>query len=308
MRKPKYLSPTSISLFYSDVTEFFQKYLAENRPPRIAQTVPMAIGSSFDAYVKSFLYEKIHGSVAPEFELRTLFEKQVESQNRDKAWADGKKVFDLYQKSGSLSALLLEMRGAITEPRFEFELEGVIGSVNLLGKPDLFFRNKEGISIIHDWKVNGYYSKWGASPMEGYVRLIENGVDKGNHKNAVCMKKHGIMLNVTHRLEDLNDDWAQQLCIYAWLCGEDVGGDFVCSVDQVACAPGKIRFAEHRLKVKPEYQKEIFKRAHHIWDVIESGWIFRNLTEEQSKQKCELLDQPPDGSSLDRWFSESARS
>ena len=56
MRKPEYLSPTSISLHEKDVDEFYSRYLADNKMPRMAQTQPMAIGSAFDAFCKSYLH------------------------------------------------------------------------------------------------------------------------------------------------------------------------------------------------------------------------------------------------------------
>ena len=82
MRHPTYLSPTSISLFYTDLREYYLQYLCDNRPERMPQTAPMAAGSAFDAYVKSYIYENLIGK-DPKFELSTLFEAQVESQHRD---------------------------------------------------------------------------------------------------------------------------------------------------------------------------------------------------------------------------------
>ena len=55
MRKPTYLSFSSMTLHEKDQDEFYLKYLCENRPGRLPQTGPMCVGSSFDAYVKSAL-------------------------------------------------------------------------------------------------------------------------------------------------------------------------------------------------------------------------------------------------------------
>lgn len=331
MRKIEFLSPTSISLFNEDVTEFYVKYLSDNRPPKIPQTGPMSVGSAFDAYVKSYLFEKIFGRKEPKYELKTLFESQVESQNRDAAWEAGKYIFEEYRKSGSLVDLMVDIQAGVSEPRFEFELKGSIdgykegvtkrlaGGVMFLGKPDLFYRNKEAASVIHDWKVNGYYSKYNISPMPGFVRLRDGGQNKGAHKDAFCMMKRGVMINTLHKLEDLNEDWAQQLSIYAWLCGEEVGADFFYSVDQVVCKPGSgkpiLRFAEHRLRANSDYQFKVFARAQNVWEIVHSDWIFRNLTQEESQKRCALLDQTTadmkaeanSGNSLDAWFSQQSR-
>ncbi len=330
MRKIEYLSPTSISQFYSDMTEFYMKYLAEKRPPRLPQTAPMAVGSSFDAFVKSYLYERLFGKLDPKFELMAIFETQVESHNRDVAYEAGKHVFEEYKKSGCLSDLLMDLSTSLGEPRFEFEVKGVINGykegitksmqeVTFLGKPDIFFTNKEGAKVIHDWKVNGYYSKYNISPMQGFVRIRDQtGQNKGQHKDAMCIMKKGVLINAAHSLENLNDEWARQLAIYAWLCGEEVGGDFICSVDQVVCnatqgTPPKLRFAEHRLKVSSAHQYKVFAEAQHVWEVVHSDHIFRNMSQEDSKSHCDLLDQSIEGLKssgdvLDDWFNQMARS
>ena len=144
MRVPEYLSPTSINLYYKDPEEFYIRYLSEFKPPRPPQTQPMAIGSAFDAFVKSYLHEKLFGKGKdPRFEPRTLFEVQVEPQHHSWAWRHGEKAFEFYRQSGALADLLIELQQAVGEPRFEIEIRGIVsarsesvtGSVMLLGKP-----------------------------------------------------------------------------------------------------------------------------------------------------------------------------
>src|SRR5688572_28983595 len=123
-RTISYLSPSSISVYRSNPTEFYLRYLVDDRPERVPQNAPMAIGSAFDAYVKSYLHNALFGAVDSKFELRTLFEAQVESQCRDLAWDHGRYAFDCYKDSGALSDLMLEMQRGIGEPRFEFSAQG----------------------------------------------------------------------------------------------------------------------------------------------------------------------------------------
>lgn len=330
MRKPQHLSPTSISLFYENLTEFYMNYLSDNKPPRFPQTQPMSVGSSFDAYVKSHLHAALCGKGSdPRFELKALFEAQVEPQNRDWAWTAGAYAFMEYKRSGALADLMLELQGSISTPRFEIEVKGVVngakegvsravGEVPLLGKPDLHFINKDGAHVIHDWKVNGFCSKYNTSPMKGYVRLRQDGMNKGQHKEAQLLPFKGIMINAAGALEDYNSDWARQLSIYAWLCGQDIGGDFVVSVDQIVCKPSTmpdmpdIRVAEHRLKIRPNYQWSIFNQAQHVWEVINSSHIFRDLSLEASQEKCALLDKQASdlagkGTDDDKWFAQATR-
>lgn len=333
MKNITYLSPTSISKFYEDISEFYMNYLAEKRPPRIPQTRPMSVGSAFDAYAKSWLHERLFGKgVDPRFELDAIFTAQVEPHNRDWARAAGAHAFECYKNSGALQDLMLELQGAVGKPRFEIEVKGVIngvrdgvtsqvGGVMFLGKPDLHFMNARGAHVVLDWKVNGYCSAYNFSPMSGYVRLRERNSDghykqKGQHKDAQLMSHNGVMINVATFLEHHDKDWARQLSIYGWLCGEEVGGDFIIAVDQLACAPGgerpKIRVAEHRLRVSRDHQWRVFAEAQHVWEVVHSDHVFRSMSKEDSAARCRLLDGTAeallgDGTSNDRWFSNACR-
>lgn len=308
MRQLAYLSPTSLSIYQEDKIRFYLMYLADTKVKRDPQTEPMAIGSAFDAYVKNYLHEKLFGKGNdPRFELRTLFEAQVESQNRDKSWVAGEYAFNEYKKSGALTDMMVELNASVTTPRFEFDLQGVVehqregmetklGNVTFLGKPDLFYTNKQGARVIHDWKVNGFYSKTGASPVSGYVRLREVGKPYSAHKNTFPMMWKGIMVNQAQSMDMVKTDWAAQLAIYMWLCGEEVGTeDCLASIDQIVCRPGanvmpNLRFAEHRCKISKPFQYDVYQRAQEAWDVITSGHFFREMSLEDSQNRCKQLD------------------
>jgi len=326
MRKVEYLSPTSISKFYSNITEFYLTYLSDNRPEKIGQTKPMAIGSAFDAYAKSYLYDRVIGDKNSKFDFTTLFEAQVEPQNRDIALVDGKRAFDLYLESGALGDLMIELNSAIGLPRFEIDIRGIvegkregvtknIGGVMFLGKPDVFFINRHGVYVIFDWKCNGYYSYSPPPPMPGYVRLRQKVSSKyvnvGQHRNAQPMNYGGVMVNYATTLDLVNQDWARQLSIYSWLCGMEIGAKFIAAIDQLVS--NDIRVAEHRLHVSEAFQWDTYAKAEHVWDVVTSNHIFRDLTLEQSQERCHQLDTigsalKGDGSPEDKWFNQIARS
>jgi hypothetical protein len=262
----------------------------------------MSVGSSFDAYAKSFIYERFYGKKDPAFEFQTIFESQVEPQNRDFALPAGKYCFECYRKYGSLADLMLELDAASEAPRMEFTVEGRIAHDNcvdgvpLSGKPDIYFKTKEGAHVIYDWKVNGYCSNSNTSPAKGYIMIRGEkdsfrGLNQG-HKESVTMRDRGIMLNVGMFLEHVKDDWANQLAIYGWLLGESVGGDFIVGIDQLVFAnPGhKCRVASHRCKISPAYQKEWFSKVAWVWQVIESGHIFRDVSLEVSMNRQRMLD------------------
>ncbi len=303
MRKREYLSPSSIAKWKESPEMYYMKYLSEIKIPREKQTQPMSVGSSFDAYVKSDLYSRLVGKGDPKYSFEALFESQVEAHNRDTALVDGKYCYNFYTKCGALGDLLIEMQSSLGEPKFEFDLGGRINyagrEVVFFGKPDVFFINKDGGHVVLDFKVNGFYAKSGISPMKGYLRLHPGCV---RHKDCVVGEKFGFKINTKHKLCDDNMDqsWAAQLSVYSWLCGLEVGSDWIAAIDQVACRPPtksdwiqdrpQIRIAQHRLLVSHEFQKQFFADAADLWEIVNSEHIFRQMSFDESKGRCEVLD------------------
>ena len=287
MRLPEHMSPTSLALWQKNPEDYYLRYLAEDRPPRMPQTQPMSVGSAFDAYVKSKLHIDLFGE-AGEFDFDNIFEKQVEPHNRDFARQAGQVCMDAYVSTGAYKALRSEMVNATTDPIFEFQVKLPIGDVILLGKPDLFFHNAEGIRIIPDWKVNGFCAERTTSPKQGYICLRPG---MKIHKNAQPMKWKGAMINVGCMFEDIDRTWASQLATYAWLTGEEVGSeDWVAGIEQLVCNK-VISVASHRSRIGADFQKRLLAEYESAWRIIHSEWIFRDVSEEDSKGRQELLDQ-----------------
>lgn len=301
MRIPKYLSPTSLGQWEKDQEEFYLQYLADKRPPRIPQTQPMAVGAAFDAYIKSYYHSVLFNTVDPRFEFETIFETQVDPHNRDWARTAGKYVFECYKTSGALSDLLGELQKSQSTPRFEFSLQEEFRGVPLLGKPDLHFVHHSGNEIILDWKVNGFCSKYNKSPNRGYLRVRDGWVGPPSrnanavHKDAFAMNHSGVIINIAENLETINREWATQLCTYAWLCGAEIGSEFVVAIDQIVAKPDlpdrpKLRIAEHRCLVSPDYQRTAMARYSELWEIVNSNHIFRELSFEESATRCQTLD------------------
>lgn len=297
MRKPEYLSPTAFAAWSEDRDKFYMRYLADHKLPREPQTQPMAVGSSFDAYIKSYLHDKLIGDKNPKYQFEALFESQVEPHNRDKARVDGKHVFDTYVDCGAVSDLMKEMNDCIGQPRFEFEIRQNIQrngrEVTFLGKPDVYFVTKENGLVILDFKVNGYYAKASKSPMPGYARLFPTFKSHGDFIGKV---HKGMLVNnpIYGTLDYYDVSWARQTSIYAWLCGYDIGGDWISAIDQIVAKPGvgqpTLRVAQHRHLVKPGFQFELFEACADVWNVMNGDWIFKDLSYEDSQQRCKLLD------------------
>lgn len=327
MKAIQYLSPSSIGVWENDPDEFYLRYLADERPPRMPQTQPMAAGSAFDAYVKSALHAALFGKGNdPEYEVEALLVKQVEPQHLDWGRQHGKYIMEQYRQAGCLGQLLGDMQKAQGDPRFEFEIRGdvhgLVGEdihgVTLLGKPDVHYVNADGCTVILDFKVNGYCSPKGQSPMAGYTNLRSAGrTNQGQHRDAQLMMHRGMIININRYLEECDKTWARQLAIYGWLTGCPVGSDFLVAIDQIACAPTagglpSIRIAEHRTRVGPKFQWDTFHRAVAIWEITHSDWIFRDKDQEASIAHTEMLDRRSkdlrgESAPHDVWFSQSTR-
>lgn len=284
MRKPNYLSYSAFKLFESDPELYYRRYISEVKQPRENQNKYMAVGSAFDAFVKSDLYDKFVGDKNPEFEKQTLFEQQVEPEVRDLAWVDGQRVFENYKKCGAYSQICDDLKGCIN-PQFESTIEGKLeGGVVLLGKPDIKYINPSGARVIHDWKVNGTYSKNKPSPRQGYLMKFPG---KSMHRKCGPSMKKGILVNVMCPMNLYCVDWAEQLSMYAWLLGEPVGGDYILTIDQ--CIVDEVY--RYSAVCTPEWQTALYARIKNCWDAVQSGHIFLEQTFEQNIATCEAIDE-----------------
>jgi hypothetical protein len=101
------------------------------------------------------------------------------------------------------------------------------------------------------------------------------------------MKHKGLMINMAIKLEDIHSDWSRQLCTYSWLCGEEVGDPTVIGIEQLL---NKDRVASHRCMIGKAFQVNTFMSYLTAWETIQSGWIFRDMSEADSKALQETLD------------------
>lgn len=346
MRDIAYLSPTSLHKAETDLHEFYKEYLADNRPPRLKQTEAMSVGSAFDAYVKNALVKDLFGQASGKFDFETLFTSQVEAHNRDFARTAGLHCFTSYKVSGAYAMLLRVLQVSPVAPRFEFTARsssdaGVAGAVAygdgssavpILGKPDCAFEDIARNHVILDWKVNGYMSKM--SPAKGYERCYDGWSTDRAKRSRSHGKAHkewfpaaspggrsaagGIQVNALLTLDQVNAKWALQQATYGWLAGFEIGSDFKVAIDQLACGPAAadpagrplVRVALHRALISSEFQKQVAGRYAWLWDLIQSGWIFRDMSEDESIALQEGYDRGDAafGSARSDWFEDLLRS
>mgnify|MGYP001176766556 FL=1 len=287
----KYISPSSLSAFYNDRTSFYLERLSPNKLPRLPQTNHMSVGSAFDAYVKSYLVGTIYGNSYPEFEFDTLFEAQVEKQNRDYANKWGEKLFKVYKDYGGLANLMMELKASDGEPRFEREINATVDGIPMMGKPDLNYvlYGPEVVRIIHDWKITSV-----VSPKPHYVMARYNGNRKSpiSYKDAHVENIYGIDVNIACNLEDIQPDWANQLTIYNWIDGASVGSAQIGSIDLLTdyLNIDHGRVVSYRNRIGEQFQLNLFQRIKKMWEKIQDDWIFDDMTQEESQEYCRILD------------------
>lgn len=299
MRIPKYISPSSLGKWESNREEFYKQYLCDERMPRTPQTEAMAVGSAFDAFVKSELVADLFGTGSTEYALDALMESQVDPEVRDWAYKAGEHVYDCYRYSGAYDELLNELEAA-DSVQFEFTAEGMVENVPLKGKPDCRYVTGD-LHVILDWKVNGYCSTRATSPKKLYsmVRDGQEGKPSRNAGNPHKGYEPTDLRDLTigkHYLEDVNPSWADQLAIYGWMSGEPVGAEnMVVRIDQIVAKPRDaqeplLRVANHKARISARYQRELVSRLVDCWMTVMSGHIFQDESREDSDARCEVLD------------------
>jgi hypothetical protein len=289
LRIPLFISPSALKVFDSNIEDYYLRYLCSDREDRTPQNQAMAAGSAFDAYVKHNLAKSLFGSkIVANLEWPGIFESQVESQNRTWGLVNGLDIYNQYVKSGAYGLLLKELEASLTPPRFEFSLEAEIQGVKLFGKPDLYYTHKGGAGVEFDFKVNGWCSQWGMSPMAGFMKLLPEGKV---HKECLPTKYREVMVDGYSYLESRNKDWADQLSTYGWMHGNEVGDEFVVAVDQLCCKSQVVRVAQHRSRVGKKHQFGLMERYKKLWSLINSDWFFLELSREDSIAKCQLLQE-----------------
>lgn len=289
MRVPKYMSHSSFSLYKQNKQQFFEVYCVTHPPERMKQTRAMSVGSAFDAEIKNLLVKELWDDVPPQFELETLFNKQVEEHNREFARPAGKYLIQQYKELGALADLMLDLSKSIIIPRFEFELISEVEGVPLKGYPDVFFVTEKDARIIFDFKVNGYDSREGAAPKRGWVKVRGEATKQKNF--PMLMDYKGVKINVSDHFEHIDSSWAQQNTMYAWMLGETIGSDFIIGIEQLACTPWypmpKVKIASHRGKVSPKFQENLISEMQEAWDRITNLEICDN--QEEIEAKCTAM-------------------
>lgn len=277
VRKPEYLSPSSLSAFERNPLEFYFNRCGppEYRPPRLPQTFPMAVGSAFDAHVKRGLAEEI-GCKCPTLEELITRSVEPRADERQVAIQKGRDLYLYYRKCGAFDDLVKEAHWLEVElepgtqhvPGTDKLLMGrQVAGVPIMGRPDaMIIRNEHPRRTILDWKVTGAGS--GASPHPGYNKLYDL-KDPSWAQHSRCGEP----------MDTLNPHWATQLAMYSWLmrpgsARSEGFQDVHVAIDQVVCSEKKIRVATFRTHVTAEFQQDLRTRLAYAWQKIQDEKVY----------------------------------
>lgn len=327
MRKRKYLSPSQILKWEKEPEQYYVQYLAETKVARSPQTMPMAVGSAFDAYVKASLQRRFNlpFEAFPFESEEAALERNIENAiMRPEAAQIGQRLLQAYKDSGAYGLLCEEALDGNDVNQIRMEVDGTVElwGIPFVYKPDFqFISSMKTISGrplpgIIDWKVNGYCSRSNVSPRGGFISVRDGWKgaphSRGNfapHKNANVVKI-GSRLEINrnddfYRPSGACDDWCIQLTIYALGACKNMGiepGDspLYVGIDQLACKTIQVdgaseperlpRVAIHRWFVTPHIIATLQERVERMWETINSDHVFRWLSKDDSMRRCDELE------------------
>jgi hypothetical protein len=298
---PKYLSPSSLKTAVKQPYTFYLTRLVDNPIPREPQSLPGAMGSAFDVFVKLMLVIKGRVDLKPyqlqtrlldscydpsmreqyaEMDLPTMFYKMsVEEQHQAAVKDDASALMVNYCKS----SLFMDLAFHDLEIHRYFSIMGnspdsgqaLIVPIFMKGDASVtVMTQKDNYEVIPlDWKVTGYGSATGASPTAGYKRIwsIDKGLE-GPHPDYTPDRSMALV----------DEAWADQLCVYGWGMGRPVGLPFRAIIHQLVFRPSGWRIAEFDSWITTETQLRLRDKFVTLWSDLQSGRFAQRIVQDRT--------------------------
>jgi hypothetical protein len=232
---------------------------------RREQTPAMSMGSAFDSLIKGKLVTDLGLGDGESF-AAAQFAASVDPQNLELVTSECHDLVRRYIDYGCYAQLLEYLRVSDMVPQFEVPLRRDVSNLRIGGTPDIVYDTGVGkVKIIMDWKVTGYFAERTASPHKGYYMIWPK---MASHKDMDRRTAHGFEYNGMFCMSKVNEKWANQMTIYSWLSGNEVGGEFYVVIHQTANRGLDLRVAEHRLTVTTDYQEWLYSECMRMQDEI----------------------------------------
>jgi hypothetical protein len=296
MKPIQYLSPSSFMEYNTCSWKFINKRLMGRPKALDTQGIPAAMGCAFDVYMKRYLARQLKIDNRPDLEINTLLSSVSipDTSLREEILEQGKSLAMKYIDLGFTKRLLSEGLSDVEVDKFltmplhpDFshmvDRDGhLIPDLRLFGKLDCVI-TQENLLIPHDFKIRGYKSKSGYSPTPGYKMYItSDGKTKEYHTKHECP------------IDELNERWAIQLTIYAWMLNhvQRPGENLPLAIDEITFGRNNIVFSQIRSFTSVEYQKA-------LWRDLSECWVTcHQVTEEEmpiampTNYKCNMFNIP----------------
>lgn len=281
--QPEYVSPTAFKVFKRCEFLYYLQYLTGKRT-EFTQTPAMAIGSLFDALVKANLAKDLGWyNSNKDLSLPEL----LKNVNKDMLHLlpEAEKIFIFYKECGAYQDLIKENIEALETSEFVTIKKNQFNSgFPIFGKPDCKIK-----SGILDWKVNGFGSKSGQSPKQGYIRAYSKG---SGYKFHIAHDKYPMPM------DEVDLDWATQLTVYSWMYQKTECLEFkeiTGAIEQIAIRGDTIKIASFRAKIGVNFQMKLYEDMNSMWQSILNGEIIDPVATKdkcfQFNKKCDFADQ-----------------
>lgn len=286
---PYYLSPSALMMFETQPHTFYLQRMAPRPLPRDPQGAAASVGSAFDSFIKDYLAKKmdmtgqlerrvINGYFGDKSNLKDMnvLEMMLYTSvecNKEEAIRVGKVLKDKY----------LRYAPELTFCNLEIVTQFQAGDVPIYIKGDAsVWDDDDDREVPHDWKVMGFGSKSGASPLAGYQRAYDGSGLPKVHKDYHEMIS----------MEQINEKWATQLATYGWeiVYGKVVRPEefipYPAYIDALVIRPTGVRVVRYRGWITVDFQKRLYARYHNAWNAIRDGSFVKGLGEFRMLVEC----------------------
>jgi len=266
----------------------------------------MAMGSAFDMFAKRYLGGALKINHLGKMQLANLY-KQVEypeGSAREQLMAGAQNLCTKWVELGLAKRLLDGGLYDLEVDLFHTTHSGIrlYGKLDAVTKQDLMVdcsqcqgtgvwqkntcptcmgeakvKSARQIFAPLDFKVRGFNSSYSASPTPGYVTYVSaDGKVFSAHDKRNCS------------MDQLHDDWAVQLCLYAWMLNpHTLPGwvDLPVAIEEFSYGTNTINFTQIRSYVSKAYQQELYGKLQEMWETLA-----KPRPTKYEKKKCEAYN------------------
>jgi len=297
------VSPSSLRAWEKCPATFYLERQAKDRRPRPEGGLPAAIGSAFDYCWKLGVLKRLPGG--PELHedrirvtlLESIFSPGLRAELSPKRLSEilwrlavggkwqtqwvfnkGAELFKVYRETGLLDKTIwLDIE---RHPRIK--VPGSPGSPGSPGTGEIpMFMKLDGVmqmigtgTVPMDLKYTsqvpaGWKRSWEFKRTNGKNEAIGNFIQS----EGECSKKYRVDI----RMEEIDVNWATQLCSYGWALGLE-GTSYPAVVHLVSESPeGHLKVCEYIGLITPSWEKQVIERYQIFWDAVQSGSYLSNL-------------------------------